>query len=537
MYCHTRKTLQSLLVLACFMALMFEFTGCSNDDSPGPDNTGDNVMLNNNSTHGNILVDADGKTLYFFTKDVAGTSKCAEGTCLTNWPLFYAEEIRPGEGLDENDFATITRDDGEEQTTYKGWPLYYFAGDNAAGETNGDGVNSVWFVAKPDYSIMIANAQLKGHDSKNYTSNYQEGNGETQYFVDGQGRTLYTFKNDFKDDNNFTASDFSNNAVWPVFYVDIESLPSALSAADFGEIDVFGEEQITYKGWPLYYFGQDANRGDNKGVSFPSPGVWPIANLQTTTAPERPTVKLTSNTELGDVLTDYEGHTLYFFTRDANGTSACAGGCLDKWPIFNAEEIILPAGSTLEEDDFGFIGDGATRQVTYNGWPLYYYAPNSDGVIEAAAETGGQGIGNVWYVAKDYSLMYANAQLVGNDGKNYTSAYVEGDGLTRYFTDGYGRTIYLFTNDSKDTNTFTNGDAGHDGAWPIFYVSPDQLPAGMDAADFGTIEVFGNMQLTFRGWPLYYFGADTERGQNKGVSVPVPGKWPVINNDTQSAPE
>ena len=77
-------------------------------------------------------------------------------------------------------------------------------------------------------------------------------------------------------------------------------------------------------------------------------------------------------------------------------------------------------------------------------------------VVEAAGQTGGNGIRNVWYVAKpDYSLMVASAQLVGLDGKNYTSAYVEGTGNTRYFTDAAGRTLYIFTNDKKDTNTFT----------------------------------------------------------------------------------
>ena len=54
---------------------------------------------------------------------------------------------------------------------------------------------------------------------------------------------------------------------------------------DFGMINVHGQDQLTYKGWPLYYFGQDSERGDNKGVSVPSPGVWPIINNATADAP------------------------------------------------------------------------------------------------------------------------------------------------------------------------------------------------------------------------------------------------------------
>lgn len=48
---------------------------------------------------------------------------------------------------------------------------------------------------------------------------------------------------------------------------------------------MFGKKQITYKGRPLYYFGRDANRSDNQGVSVPSPGVWPVAVKDITEAP------------------------------------------------------------------------------------------------------------------------------------------------------------------------------------------------------------------------------------------------------------
>ncbi len=187
--------------------------------------------------------------------------------------------LEAGSSLDMGDFGTIG-EGANAQTTYKGWPLYYYAPDGE-GEVNGDGVGNIWYVAKPDYGIMIADAQLVGHDGKNYTSDYEEGDGVTKYFTDGYGRTLYIFTNDEENTNNYTEEDFSNNATWPIFHVDIESLPSALNAEDFGEIDVFGEPQLTFKGWPVYYFGDDTERGDNKGVSYPAAGVWPIINNAT----------------------------------------------------------------------------------------------------------------------------------------------------------------------------------------------------------------------------------------------------------------
>jgi predicted lipoprotein with Yx(FWY)xxD motif len=523
---------RKIFLLAAVLIYTLGFLACSDDD---PVNIGI-VTLQTNSTLGEFLVDGNGKTLYVFTKDVNGQSQCTGG-CLSDWPVYNATDLQPGTGIELSDFSTITRSDGGQQTTYKGWPLYYYAGDNAAGDTNGEAVGQSWFVAKPNYSIMLANAQLVGHDGKNYTSAYAEGDGETQYFVDADGRTLYTFSRDYKDMNNFTAANLSNNGVWPIFHVDIDALPSTVDADDFGEIDVHGNPQLTYKGNPLYYFGQDGNRGDNKGVSFPVPGIWPVAGPQTTEAPVQPTVMVRDDPTFGTILTDNQNRTLYFFARDTKGASNCAGGCPNRWPLFSVDEIIVPQGGPLDAADFASIGDGATKQLTYKGRPLYNYAPANDGVIEAAGENGGDNFGTVWFVAKpDYSLMVAVAQLVGLDGKNYTSSYVEGAGVTRYFTDASGRTLYSFTNDSENTNTFTLADFSNDGAWPIFHVAIENLPTGMDADDFGEIDVHGRKQLTFKGWPLYSFGQDTSQGDNKGVSVPVPGKWPVVNGDTAPAP-
>ena len=131
--------------------------------------------------------------------------------------------------------------------------------------------------------------------------------------------------------------------------------------------------------------------------------------------------------------------------------------------------------------------------------------------------------------------MIGDAQLVGSDGNNYLADYTVGDGTTKYFTDAEGNTLYIFINDSKDKNNYTKEDFSNNGTWPIFYIDITELPSLMNAEDFGEIEVHGEKQLTFKGWPVYYFGGDSERGQTKGVSVPSPGVWPIINNDTELA--
>ena len=238
---------------------------------------GANVLLAEDLVLGAILTDAEGFTLYYFTKDALPDTSLCTGGCVTNWPLFYAESMKLGEGLDSADFSSIQHPEGGMQTTYKGWPLYYFKNDLNPGETNGEAVGNVWFVAKPDYSIMLIDNLLIGKDGITYNSNYEPGEEVVQYFVDEYGMTLYIFINDTYNQNNFTKSDFSNNAVWPIYEEELQRVASTLDTSLFDIIDVFGRQQLTYNGWPLYYFGGDSLRGNATGVSVPNPGIWPVA--------------------------------------------------------------------------------------------------------------------------------------------------------------------------------------------------------------------------------------------------------------------
>jgi len=97
---------------------------------------------------GSFLTNITGMTLYTFKKDTPGKSAC-EGECVAKWPIYYVEKVAAKDGLKDADFGTITRADGKKQTTYKEMPLYFFAGDKAAGDANGQGVKDVWYVANP----------------------------------------------------------------------------------------------------------------------------------------------------------------------------------------------------------------------------------------------------------------------------------------------------------------------------------------------------------------------------------------------------
>ena len=108
------------------------------------------VDISSNATVGSYLVDKDGFALYYFANDVpgGGTSSCF-GDCADTWPPFYTEIITVPSSLRASDFTTITREDGKLQNVYKGWPLYRYSGDKAAGDVRGHGINDVWFVVNP----------------------------------------------------------------------------------------------------------------------------------------------------------------------------------------------------------------------------------------------------------------------------------------------------------------------------------------------------------------------------------------------------
>lgn len=109
------------------------------------------VDLASDEALGTFLVDGEGMTLYYFANDVpgSGASTCYD-TCVERWPVFFAEEITVPAELNVTDFNGIVRDDGTTQTTYKGWPLYYYFQDKSPGDVKGQGVGGVWFVVNPE---------------------------------------------------------------------------------------------------------------------------------------------------------------------------------------------------------------------------------------------------------------------------------------------------------------------------------------------------------------------------------------------------
>jgi len=104
------------------------------------------------SSVGNILVDAQGRTVYLFKKDTSTKSTCT-GACAASWPPVRATgKPTASGGANASMLGTTKRSDGKPQVTYHGHPLYLFSGDQKAGALNGQGVNAfgaVWWAVSP----------------------------------------------------------------------------------------------------------------------------------------------------------------------------------------------------------------------------------------------------------------------------------------------------------------------------------------------------------------------------------------------------
>jgi predicted lipoprotein with Yx(FWY)xxD motif len=98
---------------------------------------------------GKILVDSHGRTLYLFAADKGTTSTCS-GACASLWPpLTSSATAKAGPGVTSSLLGTTKRGDGSTEITYAGHPLYYYAGDTAAGQTTGQDISQFgakWFV-------------------------------------------------------------------------------------------------------------------------------------------------------------------------------------------------------------------------------------------------------------------------------------------------------------------------------------------------------------------------------------------------------
>ncbi len=105
------------------------------------------IRVAQNPQYGAILVDGRGRTLYVRTSDSPKVSTCY-GTCAQTWPPAVPYGRKPSllPGVDPTKLGHVVRADGVLQLTYNNWPLYFYSGDTAPGQTNGQTSGGIWHV-------------------------------------------------------------------------------------------------------------------------------------------------------------------------------------------------------------------------------------------------------------------------------------------------------------------------------------------------------------------------------------------------------
>ena len=114
------------------------------------------------------------------------------------------------------------------------------------------------------------------------------------------------------------------------------------------------------------------------------------ANTSTTTSnatTARSSTVRVVNSHLGKILVNSPGHTLYMFKKDKGTKSSCNGACAKAWPpLRTSRKPVVGSGASASKAGTTKRSDG-TRQVTYNGHPLYTFVKDTK-----AGQTNGEGL-------------------------------------------------------------------------------------------------------------------------------------------------
>src|SRR6202453_1801339 len=149
----------ALLAAACSSAAAAPASSAPAAGSPASASATGTVITTEAGSAGAFLTNGSGRTVYLSAKGGMNMSACS-GACAAAWPPVPATGMLTATGgAKASDLGTITRSDGTKQVTYDGHALYFFAGDSAAGQTNGQGSDSFgakWWLVAPSGAKITA---------------------------------------------------------------------------------------------------------------------------------------------------------------------------------------------------------------------------------------------------------------------------------------------------------------------------------------------------------------------------------------------
>ncbi|MFJ8864446.1 SCO0930 family lipoprotein [Streptomyces sp. NPDC102473] len=234
-----------------------------------------------------------------------------------------------------------------------------------------------------------------------------------EVLTDSEGFTLYRFD---KDTAEPPASNCEGDCAkaWPAVPAESALAAAGTEASLIGEVTrADGTKQLTVAGWPMYRYAKDTAPGDANGQGVG--GTWfasaPDGKKAAVNA-DGPSggaeadlagLSVRKDPELGDVVVDKRGMTVYRFKKDSAWPmkSACTGDCLEKWPVVPPVQKNDVDGVTTK----GFVTfnrpDGIQQQ-SLDCWPVYTFSGD-----KKPGDTNGQGVGGTWYAVSP------DAKLVG----------------------------------------------------------------------------------------------------------------------------
>ncbi|MGF1241749.1 SCO0930 family lipoprotein [Streptomyces sp. 2-6] len=211
--------------------------------------------------------------------------------------------------------------------------------------------------------------------------------------TDSAGMTLYRFDQDTAEPPKSNC-DGDCATAWPPVPADDATAGAGVDKAMLGEVTRSdGSKQLTIGGWPAYRYAKDTKAGQVGGQGVGGKWYALAPNGKKASLADLPGLSV-KKTELGDIVVDKNGMTVYRFLKDEawpKPVSACTGACLEKWPAVAP----VPANDTKgvrKKGLMGFTRPDGVKQMTVNCWPIYTYSGD-----KLPGDVNGQGIGGTWY--------------------------------------------------------------------------------------------------------------------------------------------
>ena len=209
--------------------------------------------------------------------------------------------------------------------------------------------------------------------------------------ANGSGLTLYYFSAD-KPGSGTSVCTGGCAGAWPPLAAPVKAPAGVHLPGPLGVITrPGGVRQVTLNGFPVYTYVGDKAPGQVTGDG--KEGAWHVIKL----GASQPVKALkVAHTPAGTVLASSRGLTLYTYSADKphSGKSACTGVCATAWPSL-AAPVKAPAGVHLPGKLGVITRPNGVKQVTLNGYPLYFYAGD-----KSPGQATGNGIGGSWHVIK-----------------------------------------------------------------------------------------------------------------------------------------